>query len=498
MPAGASVAGVLLLDTASPAPLHRQLYEGLRRAILGRQLRAGRRLPSTRVLAAELAVSRNTVLAAFDQLLAEGYLEGKAGSGTYVTHSLPDDSLKAPPRTPARSRSPAGSVPPSRRARDLPQVPPALLGPVRPFRTGPALDLFPSDLWARIASRRWRRATTDQLAYGDSAGYRPLREAVATYLRESRAVRCEPDQVLIVNGGQQALSLAASVLADPGEAAWIEDPAYVGAERALRAAGLRIVAVPLDGEGLDVAAALARRAPAPRLIYVTPSHQYPLGMTMGLARRLELLECARRVGAWVLEDDYDSEYRYSSRPLASLQGLDGDGRTVYLGTFSKVLVPSIRLGYLVVPPALVDSFVRQRWISDRHCSTLEQAVLSEFIAGGHLERHIRRMRPVYAERQAALVAATRAHLEGVLDAQPREAGLHLVGWLRSGLAEAEAVRRARSVGIDLLPLSATAIGTPLPPGLLLGYAAHAEGAILEGARALHRAVSRTKRVPARR
>jgi GntR family transcriptional regulator/MocR family aminotransferase len=478
------------VDAASTAPLHRQLYGSVRAAILDRRIRPGRRLPSSRALAEDLGVSRNTVLAAFDQLRAEGYLEGKSGSGTYVTRSLPDDSLRAEPPPSSKARAPRPPVPRSRHTREPPPGPSVARGAPRAFRPGPALELFPKTLWARIASRQWRRAGAELLAYEDPKGFRPLREAVATYLREARAVRCDADQVLIVNGAQQALFLAANVLADPGDAVWIEDPGYVGARGAFRAAGLRLIPVPLDAHGLDVRAGRGRGAP--RLVYVSPSHQYPLGTTMSLTRRLELLRYASLCDAWVLEDDYDSEYRYSSRPLASLQGLDADGRVIYFGTFSKVLVPSIRLGYLVVPETLVDAFSAFRAIADRHSSSVEQAVVAEFIAEGHFERHIHRMRSVYAERQAALVDAARRHLAGLLDTQPRDAGLHLVGWLGSGIGDRRAARGAAAAGVEVAPVSSMAIEASLRPGLLLGYAGLAPEAIHAGARALARALSASR------
>ena len=295
-------------------------------------------------------------------------------------------------------------------------------GTSRAFRPGmPAFDGFPFEEWSRYVARRWRNPATDLLGYGDAAGYRPLREAIARHLAVARGVRCDAGQVVIVAGSQQALDLAARVLLDPGDAVWIEEPGYLGARAALAAAGAKLVPVPVDAEGLDVAAGVAlQRAAA--MAYVSPSHQYPLGVTMSLSRRLALLEWARAAGAWVLEDDYDSEYRYAGRPLAALQGLDGDGRVIYLGTFSKVMLPSLRLGYLVLPPDLVDAFVAARAIADRHSPSVEQAALADFIVDGQLDRHIRRMRMLYAERQAALVDAAKRELAGVLDVPASDAG----------------------------------------------------------------------------
>jgi GntR family transcriptional regulator/MocR family aminotransferase len=310
------------------------------------------------------------------------------------------------------------------------------------------------------------------LDYGDPLGFMPLREAIATYLREARAVRCEAGQVMVVSGSQHGLDLATRLLLDPGDRVWLEDPGYLGARGALMAAGARLVPVPVDGEGLEVARGI-RVAPDARLAYVTPSHQYPLGVTMSLARRLALLEWARARRAWIVEDDYDSEYRYTGRPLASLQGLDRHGRVIYVGTFSKVLFPALRLGYVVVPPALVDAFAAARGLVDRHPPSVTQAVLAEFIAEGSFARHVRRMRMRYAEQQAALVEAARHKLDGVLEVSPAEAGMHLVGWLPSGADDRAASGTAQQVGVEAPALSTFRLRRSGRCGLLLGYAAWA-------------------------
>jgi GntR family transcriptional regulator/MocR family aminotransferase len=469
--------GTLGLDRGSPVPLHRQLYDGLREAILSGRLRPGARLPSTRVLAGDVGASRNTVLAAFGQLLAEGYLEGRVGAGTTVAATLPETLLRARPETPGTRR--AGRRPRlSRRGALLVGTRDALArGAIaaRPFRPGlPGLEAFPFDLWARLVARRWRRVSRQLLDYGDPAGYAPLREAIAAYLGEARAVRCEAHQVIVVTGAQQAVDLAARVLLDPGDTAWMEDPGYPGARGALVAAGIQLAPIPVDAEGLDVGHG-ARHAAGARLVYVTPSHQYPLGVTMSLHRRLALLEWASRSGAWILEDDYDSEYRYAGRPLAALQGLDAAGRVIYAGTFSKVLFPSLRLGYLIVPAELVDAFVAARALADRHAPSVPQAALADFIEGGHFARHIRRTRALYAERQAALVRAARRTLGALLEVGPAEAGMHLGGWLPEGVDDRAAARAAQAREIDAPPLSAYRARPPrrgARGGLMLGYAAY--------------------------
>jgi GntR family transcriptional regulator/MocR family aminotransferase len=475
------------LDRTSAAPLHRQLYDWLREVILSGQLAGGRRLPATRTLAAELGVSRNTVMSAFDQLLAEGYVEGKVGAGTYVSHVLPDEVLyaAASPR-PTNGKSHAGREI-SRRGHLMSDLPSTVARfPELPcaFRAGlPALDRFPFDTWATLMTRRWRNPTADLLAPGHPAGYGPLREAVAGYLGVARAVRCHPDQVIITAGSQQALDLAARVLLDPGDSAWIEDPGYLGTRGALLNAGVRLVPVPVDDEGLDVGEGIAR-APDARLVCVSPSCQFPLGMTMSLSRRLALLEWAAKAGSWVLEDDYNSEFRYANRPLAALQGIDTEERVIYIGTFSKVLFPSMRLGYLVVPPDLANAFIAMRSRIDMHPPTLEQVVLADFIAEGHFARHIRRMRALYAERQALLVEAAARELRGLLEVKAADAGMHLMGWLPSGADDQAASARALAYGVFAHPVSPLYIGPPGRPGLLLGYAAVNAQEIRQGARQL--------------
>ena len=488
MPKGVSAAPFppVGLDRVSAVPIHRQIYEGLRRYILEGRLAPGARLPSTRMLAEGMGVSRSTVVSAFSGLLAEGYLEGKVGSGTYVSRSLPEDMLRVcAGRTGDSGHRRTRGL--SRRGEVLASTPATASrdrGGARAFRPGvSALDEFPFEEWSRLVSRRWRNPSRELLGYGDPAGYRPLREAIADHLGASRAVRCSPGQVIVVSGSQQALDLTARVLVDPGDAAWVEDPGYVGARGALLGAGINVVSVPVDEEGLDVAAGEEKK-PQARLACVTPSHQYPLGVTMTLPRRLELLRWADRSDAWIVEDDYDSEYRYSGRPLEALQGLDGAGRVVYVGTFSKVLLPSIRLGYLVVPPDLVDAFVAARELTDRHSPSIEQAVMADFIVEGHFARHIRRMRTLYAERQDALVEAAREELAGLLEVRPAEAGMHLLGRLPEGTDDRQASRLAAKQGVEVPPLSLHGIEASQRPGLLLGYAAVESREIREGVRRL--------------
>ncbi len=475
------------LNPAATSPLTQQLYEGLRQAILRGRLDPGSRLPSTRLLALDLGVSRNTVMSVYEQLLVEGYAEAHIGSGTRVAHSLPDELLSVsaesikPLRRPARSRSV------SRRGKLLsarPVRPLTVVGKPQPFASGlPDPDAFPFRVWARLMARCWRRPRYELLTYGDPAGYRPLREAVAAYLKAARAVRCEADQVVVVSGSQQALDLAARLLIDPGDTALIEDPGYPGARIALSSAGASLLRLPVDAEGADIDRCNQHVAAA-RVVFVTPSHQFPLGVTMTLPRRLALLKWANRVGAWILEDDYDSEYRYRGKPLPALQGLDGTGRVVYMGSFSKTMFPSLRLGFLVLPTELVEVFRRARAVVDGHSPITEQAVLADFIAEGHFARHIRRMRALYEERSAVLVETVQRELAGLLEVHPAEGGMHLVGWLPAGVDDVAAAQNAAAHGIQTYPLSHCSIGKLVRGGLLLGYAALTPVQIREGVKKL--------------
>ncbi len=433
----------LALDT----PLYQQLYTHLRAAILSGELKHGLKLPSTRALASELNVSRNTVANAYRQLMAEGYLESHAGSGTFVARVLPEQLLTTLDRKHAAIPQQAESNPPH-----LPTTtrPPSKSELPRPFRSDvPALDVFPYKLWSRLVVRQARRLPRTAFSYQDPAGYRPLREAIAAHVTVSRGVHCTPGQIIVVAGAQGALDLAARVLLKAGDPVWMEDPGYPGARGALLGAGAQIIPAPIDQEGLMIEAAIAR-APHARLAYLTPSHQFPLGVTLSLTRRLALLDWAKRTGAYLLEDDYDSEYRYAGRPLAALQGLDDADRVIYIGTFSKVLFPALRIGYLILPSSLVEKFLELRRYMDTHLPILEQAVLTDFMAEGHFTRHLRRMRTLYAERRATLLEAAR---NLPLDIYAPEAGIHCVGWLPAGTDEQAVVRQGAAHDLELTPIS---------------------------------------------
>lgn len=477
----------LTLDERSATPLHRQIYFEIRGAILDGRLRPGARLPASRALARDLAVSRNTVTSAFDQLAAEGFVEARTGSGSFVPAHLPKDQVGkgAGGKRPGTGR-PAPGLAPSRRAMQLIAVAgePTLR---RPFSPGlPEVDLFPFKEWARLLGRHWRRPAQRDLTGTAPGGDFRLCSAVADYLATARAVFCRPEQVIITSGSRQALDLAARVLIDPGDKVWIEEPGYRPTSAVLGAAGARLVPVTVDDEGLSVTAGLAA-APQPRLICISPSHQYPLGVTMSLGRRLELLEVASRAASFVLEDDYDSEYRYAGRPLAALQGLDQGGHVIYLGTFSKVMFPGVRLGYMVVPDHLLDAFLKVRSLIDAHPSSIAQAALADFIEEGHLAGHIRRMRPLYAERQAALIDALRP-VEDQLKLRPAEAGMHLVAKLDPTADDRGIAAAADRLGVQAQALSTYFQGQPNESGLVLGYAGIDTDMIKSAAERLVRAI----------
>jgi GntR family transcriptional regulator/MocR family aminotransferase len=476
----------ITLDPGLPAPLVKQLYDRLRDEILSGQLPPGTRLPSTRILASELGVSRGTTVLAYEQLQLEGYLVSQVGQGTAVSHQLPltpapgepasedapeaDDRMAPLPRLAAHIQS-LRSVPNLRRADGDVQ---------KAFRAGaPALDQFPYAIWARLVARHARRSLPDLAYYQPPAGYLPLREAIAVRLGISRGVRCTAEQTISTTGAQGALDCAARTLLNPGDEAWIEDPGYFGAQGALLAAGARLVPVPVDDQGLNVAIGM-RRAPHARLVFTSPSHQFPTGVTMSLSRRLALLDWARRAAAWIVEDDYDSEFRFSGRPLESLQGLQGDGPVLYVGSFSKVLFPTLRLGYLVVPRELIDALLLTRRFSDIHIPLLEQLALADFIQEGHYDRHIRRMQRLYRHRRDLLHAELRRHLGDLLEVRVPDTGMTIVGWLPPNTDDRRAAALATAAGISARPISRYSL-EPLPRGgLILGFAGIDDAGIRDG------------------
>lgn len=474
------------------ASLYHQIYGRLRQAILSGELAPGVRLPSSRQLATEAGVSRNTVLLAYDQLLAEGYIHGRLGSGTYVAPELPDhtvprrDAQAAAPGTPPREArlSRLGA----RALQAVGAVPPAGPAPRLDFRYGlPSVQDFPFLVWRKLLLRRLRRPTQQSVNYAHPQGEPALREALAGYLQRARAVDCTPERIIVVNGAQQALDLAARVLLDPGDRVLIEVPHYAVARAVFLAAGARLVPAPVDADGLvvDSLPAGARRA---RLAYVTPSHQFPTGAVLPLSRRLALLAWAQKNGTYLLEDDYDSEYRYAGRPIEAVQSLDRSGNVIYVGTLSKTLFPALRVGYVVLPPQLVPAFAAAKFLADRHTPTLQQEVLADFIQAGLYERHLRRTRTRNQARRAALLAALRQHFGDAVDTEGSGAGLHLLAWLRDvpPARLPDLVRGALQEGVGVYPVSPCYLHPPRRTGLLLGYAALDEAEIRRGVERLAR------------
>ncbi|NOJ95663.1 PLP-dependent aminotransferase family protein [Corallococcus coralloides] len=489
---------ILRLDSRSLTPLHEQLFEGIRARILAGALAPGLRIPSSRQLATELDVARSTVLQALDALTAEGYLVARAGSCTRVAPELPilsgDRSREPGLPAAARASSSGGRARGPRlaaSARALKSTPvgaPRLGAAPRAFRPGvPALDLFPTALWARTVSRVHARASMGLLDGGDPSGHAPLREAIATHVSVSRGVRCSPAQVFITAGTQQAFDEVLRLALNPGAPVWVEDPGYPGVRRAVLSAGGRPVPIPVDGDGLDVGAGLTR-APRARVALVAPSHQYPLGVTLSLARRMALLQWAERTRSLIIEDDYDSEFRHRGRPLTALQGLDDAGCVVYVGTFSKSMFPGLRLGFLVVPPSLVDVFSAARAASPAPASTLEQAALAVFLAEGHFARHLRRMRAAYRERGEALLEALHGDCSGILTPRPCDTGMQVCASLAAPLSDLRVRDEAARKGVEVAALSDYFLGRRRESGLVFGFGGMRPDDMRAGTRALAQAL----------
>lgn len=492
-----NLAGIALDRTATKS-LQRQLYDSLRLAILRRQLLSGVRLPSSRDMAALLRVSRNTVINAFELLLAEGYLETRRGSGTYVSAQLPESLLEvqggsltslgaAPTASPTNSRAiqskrPLSHVGTGYRAAAAQPIRATFLNhqfPTFPIST-PDLSLFPFDLWAKLTAKQYKTLPETTFAYGHgSSGYRPLREAIAAHLHVTRSINCTPEQIIITTGSQQGLYLAGRVLLNPRDDVWMENPGYVGARHALQSTGATLHPITVDAQGLVVADGW-QKAPHAQVAYVSPSHQFPLGHTMSLARRGALLAWAEAQSSWIIEDDYDSEYRYDGSPLTALAGLDRQQRVIYAGTFSKLLFPMLRLGYLVVPSDLIGTFQIARNVVDLTTPLVSQRVLAEFIAEGHFTRHIRRTRTIYARRRACLLAALQKHLGNNIEVIPADTGMHLTVLLPQGVNDMAIAKQAYAHNISLTPLSSLSLVPLTQGGLVMGFSTAKEAAIETG------------------
>ncbi|HWW74903.1 MAG TPA: PLP-dependent aminotransferase family protein [Pyrinomonadaceae bacterium] len=463
------------------------LYSELRVSILEGRLRPGTRLPASRDFARQYSLSRGTVVSVFERLLSEGYLSSRVGSGTWVSNRV---AAGAPSRAEPQAAPEYIRRVISAYARPKPFEGLATTEGRRPFQMRePALAEFPAKLWGQLVARRARTLRPWLQTEDDGRGYRPLREAVAHYLGSSRGVRCSADQVIVVSGVQQALDLLARLLLKRDEPVWVEDPAYFGATIAFSNVGAKVVPVPVDEQGLSVSEGV-KACDRPKGMYLTPAHQFPLGVTMSLGRRMEVLSHASRVGAFVIEDDYDSEYRFEGRPVPALQSLDRSSSVILVGSFSKLLFPSLRLGYVVLPPSLVDYFLAFRYQTDFRSLSLDQAVLCDFIEGGHLGRHLRRMRGLYAGRLAALIEGGRRHLRGMVEISNVRAGLYTVGFLKNGMTSREAETAAAAHGVEAIALDRYVLKRPDPKGVLLGFAAFDEAAIRAGIIRLAESLSR--------
>jgi len=458
------ISNLITIDRRASKPLYQQIYDSFRSGIIRGELRGGDLVPSSRELARESRISRLPVLTAYAQLLAEGYFESRVGAGTFISGSLPSRSTGSWPSA-ARGQHLL-----SAQVAGLPKYErPAWAESLGPFQVGqPELQKFPIEIWLKLIARYSRRMRLKALQYGDAMGLPELREAIATYLRTSRGVRCEAQQIMIVSGSQQALDLTTRVSLEAGSAAWVEEPGYWLVHHVLKAARCRIIPVPVDAEGPNVTAGIKLNRNA-RAAFVAPSHQYPLGVTMSAARRLQLLEWAQRSRAWIVEDDYDSEYRYGSLPIASLQGLDGNARVIYIGTFSKVMFPSMRLGYLVIPSDLIQRFAAMRQVMDICPPHITQAVMSDFIREGHFARHVRRMRPIYAERRRVLVAELKRQLGNDVTIMGDQAGMHLAVFLARVRDDRKIAATAARQSLWLSPLSSSYVGKTPRHGFVLGF-----------------------------
>jgi len=479
------------LEGAAGQPTYVRICDRIRAAITSGALALNARLPSSRTLAKDLGVARNTVDEALSQLVADGYVMRRRGAGTFVAGRLPErDARPLLSEAMGTSRRAVTQRHPSQRASDLKSYP----GHYRslatiPFTPSlPPINLFPRKVWNRLLTREAARAGNDYWAYGASNGLRALREAIAAHASAMRATRCSADQVIVVTSTQQAVELAGKILANPGDKAWVETPGYQPVQYCLRAAGLQVVPVPVDDQGLDVSKG-RRLAPQARLAYVTPAHQYPLGYEMSLARRRDLLGWALEADAYVVEDDYDGDYRYEGRPIASLQGIDAGGRVIYVGSFNKILFPALRIAFAIVPGSLVGAFVDAKHAADGHTAMLTQGVLAAFIQEGHLARHLRKTRAIYDERRRAFLEEAQI-LTDVLDLGPARAGLHVTGLFKADRARrvddrAVAGECARA-GIEVHPLSR--YGATERGGLVFGFAGASRAATRSGLEIVRRAI----------
>ncbi|EJD6507097.1 PLP-dependent aminotransferase family protein [Providencia rettgeri] len=463
------------------------VYHTIRDAILDGRINTGIKLPSTRALAEMMSISRNSVIAGFDRLIDEGYLYTKKGSGTYVSAKIPDELVRTTskpqiincPEYNALNLNPIISTLESLWDKSRPNT-----NTHQMFNIGiGCVDQFPHELWGRLLGRVWRKSKSAIPHFNHPDGYMPLKKLVADYVRSTRGVHCNENQIIIVNGTQQAINLVSKVLLKQGDTVWLDDPGYDSARAILTATGAKIAAIPSDQEGMDITYAAKQYSHA-KLIYTTPSHQFPLGTTLSLSRRLALLDWAQQNNAWIFEDDYNSEFRFSSKPIQALQGLDNHQRVIYAGTFSKMMYPGFRLGFLVVPEILSEPFTMMKYYSDSHCGYLEQAALAQFIQEGHYARHVRKIRKICHDRQNAFLSAINLYLPHLFDVQMTDSGIHTVCWVKAGYDIRIILEQCQQLGFGAQPLSRYCIESRNHNAILFGYAAHNENDIISSVKRL--------------
>lgn len=495
---------LVVLDSQSNVPLHKQLYEEIRRAILSGRLARGQRVPSTRSLSESLGISRATVTLAYEFLLSEGYLQSTTGSGTYVCRQLPEALMRTDIKDGKRRATLETGVPKksfrrlSKYGTYLKERPWFAYGEDEPeiqFSFGrPDMDQFPWKTWIQIASQVTKKQDLSLLdCPSQSPGYLPFREAIAAHLSKSRAVSCSPHQIIVVNGSQQGIDLVTRVLIDRGDLVGIEDPGYIGAKKAFEVAGAQLVGLTVDDQGIQLDKLKDPALASMKLLYTTPSHQSPTGVVLSLPRRLELLNWAQRTGTFLIEDDYDSEYRYSGRPFPSLAGLDHSESVIYIGTFSKVMFPALRLGYLVVPPSLVDVFSKAKFLADRHSPLLQQQILAEFIRGGHFERHIRKMRTLYEQRRKVVIAALQREFADKVEVKGENAGINILVRIHERMDDEQFLKNARDMGVGLVRTNHFYLSEAPAHEFLLNYAGLSDEKIEEGISRLAKAAIASRR-----
>lgn len=479
----------LVLDEG---PIGSQVYHAIRKAILDGRLASGSRLPSSRTLAEMMSISRNSVISGFERLIDEGYLFTRRGAGTFVANTIPDTTILDTQAsaltqsfTKISTENPLETCNPHlQKAQDFWQHSQPNLNNNAIFHVGiGCIDLFPHELWGRLLGRVWRQSKKALSTFNSPTGFRPLKEMICQYVQSTRGVNCQPEQIIIVNGTQQAINLTTRVLLKEGDCVWLDDPGYDAALGIFTSYGINVQPIISDNEGMVISQGISQN-PNTRLVFTTPSHQFPLGNTLSLSRRIALLEWASVNKTWIFEDDYNSEFRYHSKPIQSLQGLDKYQRVIYAGTFSKMMYPGFRLGFLVVPPLLVEAFKVAKYYTDSHSGFLEQATLALFMSQGHYARHVRRVRKACYERYQTLAQAIETTLSHVFQIEPTDSGIHIICWLKAGYTEEDIVKKGREIGLGIQPLSRYCIRPYQKQGVLLGYAAHNPSEIKESIIAL--------------